>query len=212
MSDTQHILSQTGHGIIMVQRPGARDITANWTTITCYRKKHIYIYICKRRIFSSQDRRRGVSSSRGEGRPVLVRHLLSSKRRPHFKTPKSLRNNKNMGMGPYGTRNQDWLCWRGPATIYLPRPDSGSYRKVSDELGFVILGQLFTSVLKTKSFRAYRLPREFKVITNLQVCQNWLNIPQGIVIIYYCFWRASCWLLFKFLLETQDGSARTLYV
>jgi hypothetical protein len=54
--------------------------------------------------------------------PVVVRALLSPNRRPHFKTRKSLWKNKNMVMGLNGTRNRDWLCWRGPAAIFSTRP------------------------------------------------------------------------------------------
>jgi hypothetical protein len=52
-----------------------------------------------------------LESPPGEGEcPVVVRPLPPPKRRPHFKTSKSLRKNKNMVMGPDGTRNQDLLC------------------------------------------------------------------------------------------------------
>jgi hypothetical protein len=47
--------------------------------------------------------------------PLVVRTFSSLKRRPHLKTRKSLVKNKNMAMGPDGTRNQDLLYWRGPA-------------------------------------------------------------------------------------------------
>jgi hypothetical protein len=49
--------------------------------------------------------------------PALVRRHLSLKRRLHFKTRKSFAKNKNTVIGPYGARNQDWLCLRGPAAI-----------------------------------------------------------------------------------------------
>jgi hypothetical protein len=49
--------------------------------------------------------------------PEVVR-LLSSKRRPHFKTHESLGKNNSTVLGPDGTRNQDWLCWWRPAAIY----------------------------------------------------------------------------------------------
>jgi hypothetical protein len=50
--------------------------------------------------------------------PVVARPLLSSKRRPHFKTRRRNGKNKNMVTGPSGTRNEDWLCWWEPAAIY----------------------------------------------------------------------------------------------
>jgi hypothetical protein len=50
--------------------------------------------------------------------PVVVRPLLSSKRRSHFETYKSLGKNKNMAVGPDEVRNQERLCWRGPTAIY----------------------------------------------------------------------------------------------
>jgi hypothetical protein len=56
--------------------------------------------------------------SRG-GVTSIVTPLLSSKRRPHIKTRKSLGTNTDIAMGPNGTRNRDWLCWREPPTIYL---------------------------------------------------------------------------------------------
>jgi hypothetical protein len=55
-------------------------------------------------------------SREGEG-PVVIRPLLSLKKRPHFKTFKSLGRNKNITMGTDATRNQDFLCWRGPAAL-----------------------------------------------------------------------------------------------
>jgi uncharacterized membrane protein affecting hemolysin expression len=45
-----------------------------------------------------------------------VRPLLSLKTRPHFKTRKIVENTILI-MGPNDTRNQECLCWRGPAVI-----------------------------------------------------------------------------------------------
>jgi hypothetical protein len=42
----------------------------------------------------------------GEG-PIVVRPLLSLKRRPHFKIRKSLGKNEYSVMGPDANRNQD---------------------------------------------------------------------------------------------------------
>lgn len=45
-----------------------------------------------------------------------VRTFFLLKRRPHFRTHKSLQE-KNLFMGPNRTWNQDLLCWWGPAVI-----------------------------------------------------------------------------------------------
>jgi hypothetical protein len=55
-----------------------------------------------------------------ESPPVVLRPFLTSKKRPHLKRSKILGNNKNIVMGPDGTRHQDWLCWRGPIAIHPP--------------------------------------------------------------------------------------------
>lgn len=49
-------------------------------------------------------------------RPVtlLVRPLISSMRSSH----NCLEMNKNMTIGPYGSRNTEWLCWWRPTEIY----------------------------------------------------------------------------------------------
>jgi hypothetical protein len=44
--------------------------------------------------------------------------LLSSKRRPNFHTHKCCWKEQNLVTGPDGARNQERLCWRGPAAIY----------------------------------------------------------------------------------------------
>lgn len=50
--------------------------------------------------------------------PVVVRPLLLSKKRPHYKAHESLgERNKHMVMGPNGTWNQDSLWSQGPAAI-----------------------------------------------------------------------------------------------
>jgi hypothetical protein len=41
-----------------------------------------------------------------------------SKKRPRLKTCKSLERTKVWLLGFYWARNQDWLCWRGPAAVY----------------------------------------------------------------------------------------------
>jgi hypothetical protein len=84
--------------------------------------QYMYMYIDKeqggRRVVSECP----VESLSVEGEwPVVMRPLLSSKRRPHFKTHKSLGKNKNMVMGPDGARNHDCL-WQGRANSNLPDP------------------------------------------------------------------------------------------
>jgi hypothetical protein len=81
-------------------------------------------------------------------RPVVVRPLLSSKVRPHFKIHKSHRKNKYLVIGPEGTRNQDWLCWIELHRLLLvlsttvPSPaDSWPYFTVPRQL-FVVLGRV----------------------------------------------------------------------
>jgi hypothetical protein len=59
--------------------------------------------------------------------PVVIRLLLSSKRMPGFKTSKSLGKNKNMDMGSDGTWNQHWMCWWGPAAVYLTDQLTGQF-------------------------------------------------------------------------------------
>lgn len=61
--------------------------------------------------------------------------LLSSKRKPHFETRKIIGKDKNLAMNTRGTRNQDFLCWWGPAANYctslyglLFYPEDGSTR------------------------------------------------------------------------------------
>jgi hypothetical protein len=49
--------------------------------------------------------------------PVVVRPVLSSKVRPHFKIRKIHGKNKYLVVGPRGTRNQDWLCWIGSGRV-----------------------------------------------------------------------------------------------
>jgi hypothetical protein len=48
--------------------------------------------------------------------------LLSSKRRPHFKTHCT---NKNMVMCPDEVSSQEWLCWRGSAANYCSSYGAG---------------------------------------------------------------------------------------
>jgi hypothetical protein len=49
--------------------------------------------------------------------------LLSSKWRPHFPTHKPCWNEHKFAHVPTGTRNQERVCWRGPAEIYCTRLD-----------------------------------------------------------------------------------------
>jgi hypothetical protein len=75
-----------------------------------------YVYMCAKGQLLSEC---PLQSPPVEGEwPVVVRSLLSSNMRPHFKIRKSLGKNKNMVMGPDVIRNWDWLCWRRSAAIY----------------------------------------------------------------------------------------------
>jgi hypothetical protein len=65
--------------------------------------------------FGMSESERQHSHSPVEGQwPVVVRPLLSSKRRPHFKIRKVWKEQKC----GHGARNQEWLCWRGSIAIY----------------------------------------------------------------------------------------------
>jgi hypothetical protein len=70
------------------------------------------------------------------GLKVVVRPHLSSKRRPHFKRRRSLGTNKNLVMSPDATRNQELLCWRGPAANYCTArwiiPINAPFKPISD--------------------------------------------------------------------------------
>jgi hypothetical protein len=45
--------------------------------------------------------------------------LLSSEMGPHLQTHERSLNGQNFVIGTDGVRNQERLCWRGPAAIYM---------------------------------------------------------------------------------------------
>jgi hypothetical protein len=83
------------------------------------RRDCVCVYVCEReRSVKVPINECPLESPPVEGEwPLVVRPLPSMKRRPHFKTCKSLGKNKNTVMGPGGSWNQDLLCWWGPAAI-----------------------------------------------------------------------------------------------
>jgi hypothetical protein len=52
--------------------------------------------------------------------PTQKDKSLLSRRREYLisKHINGLESNKSLFMGPNKARNQEWLCWRGPAAIY----------------------------------------------------------------------------------------------
>jgi hypothetical protein len=61
-----------------------------------------------------------LESPPGQGEwPKVVRHLLLLKKRSHFRTSKSLRNNENIVKARDEEGNRNLLRWLGPTAIYL---------------------------------------------------------------------------------------------